>query len=249
MTIAGHAIGNNYGSPDNLTNQAVGAHNFGLGLLTVGGIEFGSHGMSPVSGRVFVTNAVPSSAVVDASGTRTDLGDYPIPADVRLATEYAFGEQAGTCAVPLPAQTLVGVPVDATIGLLVPDLTELDAIVTTLEARLAVLDPILPDVPAIVIPAPSGPTSTVAWCHCYDQHGAVEEGVVISIQMLGGGSDGSAHDSALATGTSDANGLATVEIPRGAALRFHARRGRGRWIAFGGADADELALPAVLGAA
>jgi hypothetical protein len=131
----------------------------------------------------------------------------------------------------------------------VPDLTELDAIVTTLEERLAVLDPILPDVPAIVIPAPSGPTSTTAWCHCYDQHGALEEGVTVKIMLRrGSGDTGVAYDSALASGVSNADGLAAIEIPRGVALRFRARRGRGPWVDFSGTDADLLEIPAIIGA-
>jgi hypothetical protein len=56
-------------------------------------------------------------------------------------------------------------------------------------------------------------------------------------------------DGSKVTLTSDANGLAAGPIPRSASLLFTARRGaRGKRVRFTGADADSLALPALVGA-
>jgi hypothetical protein len=88
----------------------------------------------------------------------------------------------------------------------------------------------------------------VAWCYCWDAHGAPEEGVEIHIRAARGGGGGNAYTVAAAIAVSDGNGVAAVEIPRDATLEFIATRGRrGVSARFQGVDADSLELPAILG--
>ena len=105
----------------------------------------------------------------------------------------------------------------------------------------------VPTGPVVVLPAP-GPGQTVAWTMCYDEHGATETGVVIQIKLVQPAGAGLALDGAVIEAVSDGDGLAAAAIPRGAGLRFAARRGTvGPWTPFGGVDADTLALPALRG--
>ena len=53
------------------------------------------------------------------------VGDPPSQANVRSGTVYQFGTLTGTCAVPIPAHTSIGVAVDNTVGTLVAGLSPL----------------------------------------------------------------------------------------------------------------------------
>lgn len=123
---------------------------------------------------------------------------------------------------------------------LAPEMASITALETRLEEQV-------PTGPVVVLPAP-GPGQTVAWTMCYDEHGAAETGVVIQIKLVQPAGAGLALDGAVVEAVSDGDGLVTVAIPRGAGLRFSARRGSvGAWTPFNGVDADTVALPALRG--
>ncbi|MFO1421187.1 MAG: hypothetical protein U1F59_09715 [Candidatus Competibacteraceae bacterium] len=128
------------------------------------------------------------------------------------------------------------------VSTLLPDGAEV--LLAAIAARLAEQ---VPAGPVLVVPAP-GAGQTTAWVMCVDEAGEVAAGVEIYIQMVATAAIG-AFSAATQRLVSDADGLASGPIPRGADHRFRARRGSaGVWVPFGGADADTLALPAILGA-
>lgn len=103
------------------------------------------------------------------------------------------------------------------------------------------------DGPVIVLPAPEIASQTVAWCVCYDQNGDVEEGARVFVRIKSGGSQAGAYDSRPAVGVSNADGVASVIVPRDASLVFEAKRGGGAWVTFSGAATETLELPAIIG--
>ncbi len=108
----------------------------------------------------------------------------------------------------------------------------------------------VPSGPVVVIPAPDDPTKTRAWGYCYDANGDLAPGVAIQIWMdparRAAAGHGAYSDEVL-TAIADEDGLAQIDIPRGASLRFLMRRRAGVIVAFSGADADTLQLPMVVG--
>lgn len=84
----------------------------------------GPFGALPVAGAVFIDPAAdnvfqfrespngPTKTLIDPAIN----GDLPAESDVRAGVEYNNGDNMGTCAVPLAGQTVVGVPVDDTVG-------------------------------------------------------------------------------------------------------------------------------------
>ena len=127
------------------------------------------------------------------------------------------------------------------VSTLLPDGAE--AMLAGIAARMAEQ---VPTGPVVVLPAPAA-GQTIAWVMCYGPNGALEQGVTISIFLTKTTEDG-AFDAAAAVLTSDEDGLAQGPIPRGAGHTFKARRGtNGKLYAFGGVDADTLALPTLLG--
>lgn len=126
--------------------------------------------------------------------------------------------------------------------------TEMDANSTQLAAIVERIEEQVASGPVAVIPAPSTETSTTAWVYCYDTAGAPAAEVSIQIRMDSSGGSGSAYTGEIAEYVSNQTGLVTAEIPRGAGLRFSARRGAmGKWIIFNGVDAETLSLPSLLG--
>jgi hypothetical protein len=106
------------------------------------------------------------------------------------------------------------------------------------------------DGPVVVVPAPPDATQTAVWTRCWDEHGVPAADVEIHVQLLKteAGSSGDAYSTVPVVGVSNEAGIATVFVPRGAGLKFQARRGSsGRWVKFDGADADALELPELLG--
>ncbi len=86
--------------------------------------EFGSRGMSPTSGPVFIEDVATNVCIaqITPSGSKT-LSDptntanlSPAEGDVRSGVSYNLGNNTGTCAVPAAASVAFGVPVDATTG-------------------------------------------------------------------------------------------------------------------------------------
>ncbi len=113
----------------------------------------------------------------------------------------------------------------------------------------------VPSGPVVITPSPDA-SQTTAWCMCYDESGAPEEGVALQIKCVGSTMATGAYDTTVRTLTSNVDGLASGLIPRGASLLFEARasllfearRGtRGRYVRFSGVDADTLQLPTLLG--
>ncbi|MDF9393859.1 MULTISPECIES: hypothetical protein [Methylococcus] len=177
----------------------------------------------------------------------------PAQANVRSGTVYGDAAYTGSLAVPPPARVSVGVPTDDTVGtgyITAADLASDPTISGIASEVQAINDRIVynvPSGPVISIPAPSGPTKTVALAYCYDVHGAAVAGVEVVIRMRDAVGSKGAYSAQVMKALSDANGIATLEIPRNPKARFDVRRGAGPWVEFSGVDADSIELPAVIG--
>ncbi len=137
----GTAVGNNYPN-DGLTSPVAGSFTNGNTFtIKVRRLKFGSGGVTPIVGRHYILDDVADNQVLmrqSNAGTITTLGDvaadYPDEADVRDGEVYDFGAKTGTCAVPVAASVLVGVPVDATVGTAAVSASDIQ---TACEAALA----------------------------------------------------------------------------------------------------------------
>jgi hypothetical protein len=115
-------------------------------------------------------------------------------------------------------------------------------------AVISRIDAATPEAPVVMIPAPEDSTQTAAWTYCYDENGNARPGVSIEIRAHGPERAlYGAFANTVAHTVSDANGVATIMIPRVAGLAFRARREQGQWVTFNGVNADTLRLPALLG--
>jgi hypothetical protein len=175
----------------------------------------------------------------DEAARNTDPG-VANPADVRLGV--ATDASVGTCAVPTPDYVMFGVPVDDTVGTGSSMSEAAEDLLQDIYDRIVFS---VPEGPAAVVPAP-GVGQTTVWAMCYDEEGQPESGVTLTVQCVKA-EDPGAFDSVPVVLTSDETGLAAGAIPRGAGLRFQARRGTGKWVRFQGADSDSLELPNLLG--
>ena len=120
------AVGNSYG-PGNTSglSPTVGANNAGVGVIQIEELEFGTNGMSPVSGTgIRLKKASTNVAVfnyVDAGSAKTLIdatqnASMPAATDVRNGVSYASGALTGSAFIPLASSVASGVPVDATTG-------------------------------------------------------------------------------------------------------------------------------------
>ncbi len=126
FAIITNAIGNDYGpGGTNIISYAVsGSTNSSTSRTFVKRLVCGPYGALPVSGAVFIDPSIDNVfqfrlAPNGATKTLIDSSinsQVPDPDDVRLGTVYDNGDKIGACAVPLPGQTLLGVPVDNTVG-------------------------------------------------------------------------------------------------------------------------------------
>ena len=180
------------------------------------------------------TDVVARVTLADTVTTLTNAPDVPTEAEIAAAV-WAYVTRTIT------SGGITAQEVWEYVSTLLPDGAE--TLLSGIAERLAEQ---VPTGPVIVVPAP-GAGQTTAWAMCYDSAGVVEEGVSISVKLVSATSGGSAYDKAAITATSDAAGLVSLAIPRGADLRFSARRGSGPWTAFSGVDAETLELPALLG--
>lgn len=101
--------------------------------------------------------------------------------------------------------------------------------------------------PVAVVPAPPTNTQTTAWCYVYDEHGALDADVTISVAMLTTSGTVGAYSKVIATAVSNSSGVASVVIPRGTHLQYTVRRGNGDPVQFAGVNADTLQMPSVMG--
>jgi len=133
---SGSAGGNGSVSPrtPGVRFLSTGLNNF----CRVKNLIFGVLGQSPIDGIVFLdpdpTNTVQfrmSDGLTKTLADPATFADSPATSDVRLGTSFNYGSNVGTCAVPLAGQTVVGVPVDDTVG----------TAVLTQEQLLATLQP------------------------------------------------------------------------------------------------------------
>ncbi|MDG4549863.1 MAG: hypothetical protein P9F19_01430 [Candidatus Contendobacter sp.] len=158
------------------------------------------------------SDTVAHVTLVDTVTTLTNSPDVPSESEIATAvwehTERTLSEDGGGAS---PTEIA-----DAVRDELAPELASITALETRLEEQV-------PTGPVVVLPAP-GPGQTVAWTMCYDEHGAAETGVVIQIKLVQPAGAGLALDGAVVEAVSDGDGLVTVAIPRGAGLRFSARR-------------------------
>ena len=240
-------------------------------------IEYGANGQTPTLGVFFLTPASTNRATLTRyDRTKKTLVDpdvagydYPDESDVRKDIAYATG-RIGTCAVPIPGNVDLGIAVDDTVGtaylteaaittalagLLGPTVvaavadgfaaSTISADVAAIEARMAAQ--VLTG-PVLVVPAPASSGETIAWCRCWDEHGDAEEGVLIEVQLVSvPKGTGDAYDTAIASASSNADGLASVSIARGDGFKYRTRRNGGQWKAFTGVDADSIELPDFVG--
>ncbi|MGV3485951.1 MAG: beta strand repeat-containing protein [Planctomycetaceae bacterium] len=123
VTVNGTAIGNEYGN-GTVVNQCPGASNSLGGVLYLRAIRSGSYGMAGVQGTFYgIDHADAQHEVrVGPNGAALTLvpadavGDPPAVTDVREGVAYHYDTLTGTLAVPTPAQVLVDVPTDDTVG-------------------------------------------------------------------------------------------------------------------------------------
>lgn len=120
-------------------------------------------------------------------------------------------------------------------------------LVTSCDALYDRINEDVPEGPINVIPSPETGLQTVAWCICYDQYGQPEEDVRVYVRVKSGGSSPAFYDSRVARGVSTESGLATVVIPRDAALVFEVKRESGGWVEFNGEAVEQLELPSAIG--
>ena len=179
------------------------------------------------------TDVVAHVTLADTVTTLTNAPDVPTESEIAAAV---WGYVTRT----MTSGGLSAAEVWEYVSTLLPDNAE--TMLAGIAARLAEQ---VPTGPVVVIPAPAA-GQTTAWTMCYDETGEAEEGVSVSVKLIAATGSG-AYDKAFITATSEASGLVSLAIPRGAGLQFSARRGTGPWTAFSGVDAETLALPALLG--
>lgn len=100
--------------------------------------------------------------------------------------------------------------------------------------------------PVAIIPAASEDNQTTGYLRTRDGQGALVEGITIHFRVLSVSSDGNSFRSAIFTGTSDEDGLLTVDLQK--ECTYEARRGSAAWVEFTTGDEAEFAIPSVLGA-
>jgi hypothetical protein len=119
------AVGNGFGPGSTGLAAAVGLANSGVGFASVEEMEFGTLGMSPVSGGGIRLKKANTNVAVfnycDTAGAKTLIdattnAAMPAATDVRSGVSYASGALSGSCAVPAAGSVALGVPVDATTG-------------------------------------------------------------------------------------------------------------------------------------
>ena len=196
-----------------------------------------------------LTNAptVPSAGDI-ADAVRTELATELDHIDADISSRSTL--TAGDIPAGLTAADVWGYVTRALTQQVSVDLSQLDETLTGLTEQVTAVNARIelqvPDGPVLVVPAPSL-GQTTAWTMCYDEHGAPEADVPITVRLYGTGTaTTSAWDSAAITVNSNAEGLASLSLPRNAGLRFQVRRGSGPWIKFSGVDAETLELPAIL---
>lgn len=116
-------IGNGWGNGSVGLNNFAGAVNAQTGIIEAEEIEYGDLGNSPTSGPIQFKDVTSNKCIVYrpsmSKKTLVDpstVGDYPTNANVRLGTQFNFGNNTGTLAVPNPNQVAVGVATDNTVG-------------------------------------------------------------------------------------------------------------------------------------
>ncbi len=124
-------VGNDFGPSLNL-NKTYQAGVFGLsGSITiVDEIECGLKGVFPTKGIVYTSNSKDAIASYKNQSYETlSMFNYvsgskyvPLPKDVRFKEFYSLNSLSGTLIVPNPINVSVGVPVDNTLGTLIPSL-------------------------------------------------------------------------------------------------------------------------------
>lgn len=119
------AVGNGFGPGSTGLAGAVGLTNVGTGFVSVEEMEFGTLGMSPVSGSGIRLKKANTNVAVfnyaDTAGAKTLIdatanAAMPAATDVRNGVSYASGALTGSAYIPAAGSTALGVPVDATTG-------------------------------------------------------------------------------------------------------------------------------------
>jgi DNA-binding transcriptional regulator YdaS (Cro superfamily) len=123
--LVDEAIGNDYGDGVVL-NLVSGVHNnVSSDKVRVKRIRYGLYGATPTTGRIYIEPSATNNGVYfrryDNGLTLAafdDLSDEDMPdvSDVRLGVSYGLGGYVGALAVPLPAQVVIGVATDGTVG-------------------------------------------------------------------------------------------------------------------------------------
>jgi hypothetical protein len=120
---ATRAVGNGFGLGSVGLTGAPGIANTGTAVVEVRELEYGSRGMSPVTGIVRLKKDSLNQAIfnwVDSGAAKilvdATQGQMPAASDVRFGVSYASGALTGSCAVPSASSVAFGVPVDATTG-------------------------------------------------------------------------------------------------------------------------------------
>jgi hypothetical protein len=125
-----------------------------------------------------------------------------------------------------------------------PALTAIAGVKGDTEVLIDRLADQVPSGPVVVVPAPPGGTipKTVIYGYCVDASGAPKAGVTVYVQLTGldASMPNVIYDAAPATGTSDANGVFSVAIPRGAGAAYKLWTHAGKPVKLQGVDAESL---------
>lgn len=120
---ATRAVGNGFGLGSVGLTGAPGIANTGTAVVEVRELEYGSRGMSPVTGIVRLKKDSLNQAIfnwVDSGAAKilvdATQGQMPAITDVRSGVSYASGALTGSAFIPSPSTVATGVPVDNTVG-------------------------------------------------------------------------------------------------------------------------------------
>ena len=122
----GRAKGNDFGTGSTGIVAGLGVSSGQTSVTRVKEIEYGSRGMSPTSGPIYLDPDLTNVAILvnypSGTGSKTlsdpnnTAGLSPAATDVRNGVVYNYGVNTGSAYIPSAGSVAFGVPVDATTG-------------------------------------------------------------------------------------------------------------------------------------
>jgi hypothetical protein len=144
------AVGNDFGVGNTGPGLAYAVNNVSVGSVTVKRLVFGSRGMTPVSGPIYVAPDPALSYVSTRNSSFTEFqfphpenaDTVPAESDVRAGVNYgALDALEGTLVVPSPGSVALGVPTDDTVGTAIITAAQLaETVASIVGNQIATLD-------------------------------------------------------------------------------------------------------------